>query len=336
MDILFTQALQIAWPHFSNTGGLPGVLSSFDTGQQNTVWKRSSFDTGTSTCNTFIYKLSQNLFLAEMDHHSSVARAHREFFEGFPVCQLSFHDSDELPHCGQRGNPRRETAATDAKAFRDAHRIRSPAPNVTMHEHKEHHPYHVSRYDLNGTRRRRQHERMIDVRMSSQRVSVNRSLYGDSFSRSLNTRQPINRWISTDMFTKQRQTLAKSTQNISTIKSRLCTFRVGLMEHRKLFRGKSQRIHSFSAGFEQVDVLQANELELDLDVLLAKILLVLTSPSRLRKWQQREHNHIGKPFRIAAVHEMVDTMAAMYSKAGLMSFIFSAFKMWCSSTKHSR
>lgn len=49
-DILLTHALQIAWPHLSSTGGFPGELSSFDTGQQNTVWKRSSFEIGISTC----------------------------------------------------------------------------------------------------------------------------------------------------------------------------------------------------------------------------------------------------------------------------------------------
>lgn len=54
---------------------------------------------------------------------------------------------------------------------------------------------------------------------------------------------------------------------------------MGIMKNRKLVRGKIQRIHRFSAVFEQIDVLQTHELKLDLDILFAKLLLVLASPS---------------------------------------------------------
>lgn len=48
-DTRFTQDLQITWPHLSMTGGLVGVLSSFDTGQANTVWKRWALSIGICT-----------------------------------------------------------------------------------------------------------------------------------------------------------------------------------------------------------------------------------------------------------------------------------------------
>lgn len=48
-DTRFTQDLQITWPHLSMTGGFVGVLSSFDTGQANTVWKRWALSMGICT-----------------------------------------------------------------------------------------------------------------------------------------------------------------------------------------------------------------------------------------------------------------------------------------------
>jgi hypothetical protein len=49
-DIRFTHERQMTCPHLSSIGGFVGVLSSLDTGHEKTLWKRSSFGIGISTC----------------------------------------------------------------------------------------------------------------------------------------------------------------------------------------------------------------------------------------------------------------------------------------------
>lgn len=100
----------------------------------------------------------------------------------------------------------------------------------------------------------------------------------------------------------------------------------------ELLSRKVERVNGFCARLEQVDVLQPHELKLDLDVLLLELGAVLASPPDACAAPRG----VFKRLVYSSSSERVRQQLTTHSSAGAMSFVLSALRMWCSSTKHAR
>lgn len=93
-DIRFTHERQMTCPHLSSIGGFVGVLSSLDTGHEKTLWKRSSFGIGISTCS----RVQQRECSQIESTDNSTRSPYRHLFQLVPVSDLVGHHRHQLSH----------------------------------------------------------------------------------------------------------------------------------------------------------------------------------------------------------------------------------------------